>query len=88
MREQQKQQYARSEQLSEQMRQSDIRTEQLQVQLAREEEQAGELSRQMAVLAESRRNAAENIGLQRDSWKHSRSRAVRCLCSCRRVNRD
>lgn len=63
VREQQKQQYARSEQLSEQMRQSDIRTEQLQVQLAREEEQAGELSRQMAVLAESRRNAAENIGL-------------------------
>ena len=44
VREQQKQQYARSEQLSEQMRQSDIRTEQLQVQLAREEEQAGELS--------------------------------------------
>lgn len=63
VREQQKQQYARSEQLSEQMRQSDIQTEQLQVQLAREEEQAGELSRQMAVLAESRRNAAENIGL-------------------------
>ena len=53
--EQQKQQYARSEQLSEQMRQADIQTEQLQVQLAREEEQAGELSRQMAVLAESRR---------------------------------
>lgn len=63
VREQQKQQYARSEQLSEQMRQSDIQTEQLQVQLAHEEEQAGELSRQMAVLAESRRNAAENIGL-------------------------
>lgn len=59
----QKEQYERSEQLAEAMRQSDIQAERLQAELARAEEEAGELSRRMAVLAESRRNAVENIGL-------------------------
>lgn len=63
VRAQQQQQYARSEQLSEDMRQLDVQSEQLQAQLAQEEERAGDISRRMAVLAESRRNAAENIGL-------------------------
>ncbi|MDO4173278.1 MAG: chromosome segregation protein SMC [Eubacteriales bacterium] len=59
----QQQQYDCAEQLTEDMRQSDMQAERLQAELSRAEETASELSRRMAVLAETRRNAAENIGL-------------------------
>lgn len=63
VRKDQQEQYACAEQLTEAMRQSDIQAEHLQAELSRAEETAADLSRRMAVLAETRRNAAENIGL-------------------------
>lgn len=56
-------QYERAEQLMEKMRQSDIRAERMQAELATAEEQAAVTTRRIAVLAETCRNAAENITL-------------------------
>lgn len=55
--------YERSEQVADRLRGMDIRAEQLQQELNRSEDAAAEMTRRIAVLEESRRNAAENIGL-------------------------
>lgn len=63
VRETQRQQYSRSEQLTEDIRQSDIRAENIQAELSAAEEDAAGISKRMAVLDESCRNARSNIQL-------------------------
>ena len=72
VRAQQKEQYACAEKLADDMRQSDIRAEQLQAQAAAAEREAADTARRLAVLGESRRNAAENIELARGQWEEQR----------------
>ena len=68
-------QYERAEQLMEQMRQSDMRAERMQAELAAAEEQAAITARRMAVLEETRRNAAENSSLAKGQLEAQQEQA-------------
>lgn len=71
----QKAYYERSEQLTMEIRQSDIKAEQIQAELSAAETEASDLSRRMAVLGESRRNAAENISLAKGQLEAQQNQA-------------
>ncbi len=75
VRETQREQYSRAEQLTEEIRQSDVEAERLQAELSAEEQAAADMSRRAAVLEESRKNAKENIQLTKGQMEAQREQS-------------